>query len=62
MTEYAELTFDGGEQGFQMRRRFGDHVTNVMGENDKKWVTDQVMDIELPDALKTFKKVARSLL
>ena len=62
MTEYAEFTFDEGGPGFQMRRRCGDHVTNVMGEKDKKWVTDQVMDIEIPDALKTFKKVARSLL
>ena len=48
--------------GFQMRRRCGDNVTKVMGEKDRKWVTDQVMDIEIPDALKTFKKVARSLL
>ena len=62
MAEYAGFSFDGEEPGFQLRRRVGEHVTQVMGEKDKKWVTDQVMDIEIPDALKTFKKVTRSLL
>ena len=62
MAEYSELTFDNGDPGFQMRRSCGDHVTKVMGDKDRKWITDQIMDIELPDALKTFKKVARSLL
>ena len=62
MAEYSEFSFEGDEPGFQMRRRCGDYVTNVMGEKDKKWITDQVMDIEIPDALKTFKKVARSLM
>lgn len=61
MDEYAGFKFDQGEPGFQLRRRVGEHVTEVMGEKDKKWVTDQVMDIEIPDALKTFKKVARDL-
>lgn len=62
MAEYAGFSFEDGEPGFQLRRRCGDYVTDVMGEVDKKWVTTQIMDIEIPDALKTFKKVARSLL
>lgn len=62
MAEYADFAYDGNEPGFQMRRRCGEHVTEVMGEKDKKWVTDQIMDIEIPDALKTFKKVARNIL
>ena len=62
MGEYAGFSFDGEAPGFQLRRRVGEHVTEVMGEKDKKWVTDQVMDIEIPDALKTFKKVTRNLL
>jgi hypothetical protein len=61
MAEYADFAYDEGEPGFQMRRRCGEHVTEVMGEKDKKWVTEQIMDIEIPDALKTFKKVARNL-
>ena len=62
MAEYAGFAYDEKEPGFQMRRRCGEHVTKVMGAKDNKWVTDQVMDIEIPDALKTFKKVARNLL
>jgi len=62
MAEYADFAYDGNEPGFQMRRRCGEHVTEVMGEKDKKWVTDQIMEIEIPDALKTFKKVARNIL
>jgi len=62
MAEYAGFAYDGDQPGFQMRRRCGEHVTEVMGEKDKKWVTDQIMDIEIPDALKTFKKVARNLI
>jgi len=62
MGEYAEFNFDEGEPGFQLKCRVGDHVTVVMGEKDRKWVTDQVMDIEIPDALKTFQRVARNLL
>ena len=62
MAEYADFAYDGNEPGFQMRRRCGEHVTEVMGEKDKKWVTDQIMEIEIPDALKTFTKVARNIL
>jgi len=61
MAEYAGFAYDEGEPGFQMRRRCGEHVTEVMGEKDKKWVTEQIMSIEIPDALKTFKKVAKNL-
>ena len=62
MAEYSEFSFDEGEPGFQLRRRVGEYVMQKMGEKDNKWVTDQVMDIEIPDALKTFKRVARNLL
>ncbi|MCW8829996.1 MAG: hypothetical protein OQK32_00565 [Gammaproteobacteria bacterium] len=62
MGEYAGFAYDGNEPGFQMKRRCGEHVTEVMGEKDKKWVTEQIMSIEIPDALKTFKKVARDLI
>lgn len=62
MAEFAEFSFQDNEPGFQLKRRVGDHVTAVMGDKDKKWITDQVLDIEIPDAMKTFKRVARDLL
>jgi hypothetical protein len=34
----------------------------VMGERDNKWITDQVMDIEVPEAMKPLRKALRDLL
>jgi hypothetical protein len=62
MSEYAGFAYSDGEPGFQLRRRVGEHVQAVMGEKDNKWVPDQVMDIEIPDALKVFKRVVRGLI
>ena len=62
MSEYAGFTYSDGEPGFQLRRRVGEHVQAVMGEKDNKWVPDQVMEIEIPDALKVFKRVVRGLI
>jgi hypothetical protein len=33
-----------------------------MGAKDNKWVPDQVMDIEIPDAMKVFRRVVRGLI
>ncbi|KPK40754.1 MAG: hypothetical protein AMJ69_01125 [Gammaproteobacteria bacterium SG8_47] len=62
MADYAEMPFGQGEPGFQMVRLFGDNVTRVMGERDKKWITDQIMAIEAPLALKTLKRALNDLL
>lgn len=61
MDEYAQFTFDGEQPGFQMRRRCGEHVRDVMGAKDNKWIPDQVMDIEIPDAMKVLSKIFKSL-
>jgi len=62
MSEYAGFSYSDGEPGFQLRRRVGDHVQAVMGEKDNKWVPDQVMDIEIPEAMKVFRRVVRGLI
>ena len=62
MSEYAGFAYTDGEPGFQLRRRVGEHVQQKMGEKDNKWVPDQVMDIEIPDAMKVFKRVMRGLI
>lgn len=63
MDDYAECSYSDEEgPGFSMKRTFGDHVTNVMGERDKKWITHVVMDIETPEALTMLKRATRSLL
>ncbi len=61
--DYAECSFDDREgPGFSMRRTFGDHVTRAMAEPDKRWITDYVMDIETPEALKNLRRALRSLM
>ena len=63
MNEYSNFTFDEGNQpGFQVRRCVGEHVREVMGEKDNKWIPDQVIDIEIPDAMKAFKRVTRGVI
>ncbi len=61
MDEYAGFSYDGDQPGFQLRRRVGEHVRDVMGEKDNKWIPDQVMDIEIPDAMQVISKVLKSL-
>jgi hypothetical protein len=61
MSEYAGFSYSDGEPGFQLRRRVGEHVQAVMGKKDNKWVPDQVMEIEIPEAMKVFRRVVRGL-
>ena len=58
---YAECPLPDGEPGYAMKRYFGERVTAVMGEKDNKWITDQVMDIEVPETLPPLKKALREL-
>lgn len=56
MADYAEFSFDEEEPSFNMKRYFGEKVAAVMGPKDNKWIQSQIMDIEVPDAMKTLKK------
>lgn len=57
MNEYAKFGYsEESGPSFPMLRLFGENVTAVMGERQKKWVTTQVIDIEAPDAIKTLKR------
>lgn len=42
--------------GYQYKRDFGNYISTVMGEKDNKWITDHVMQIEVPEAMNTLKK------
>ena len=63
MNEYSKFGYSN-ESGpsFPMLRYFGECVTAVMGERQKKWVTTQIIDIEAPDAIKTLKRGIANLL
>ncbi|MBT3196976.1 MAG: hypothetical protein HN344_04555, partial [Gammaproteobacteria bacterium] len=48
-----------GEEGpsYHFLRYFGEKVGAIMGKDqDNKWVIDQMMDIEAPDAIDALKK------
>ena len=42
--------------GFQYKRDFGDFISAEMGARDNKWITDQIIEIEVPDMLENLKK------
>ena len=62
MDVYSEFAFRDGEPGFSLKRYLGDCVTGVMGARDSKWIDDQVMDVEVPEALKTLNRGLGNLL
>lgn len=61
MADYAAFRFDNGEPGYAFKRYLGECVTNTMGDKDRKWISDQVMEIEIPEMLKTLEKGLRDL-
>ncbi len=63
MNEYSKFGYsDESGPSFPMLRYFGECVTAVMGERQKKWITTQIIDIEAPDAIKTLKRGIANLL
>lgn len=59
--DYADFSVTDGEPGFAFRRYVGENVRAVIGAKDNQWVTDQVMDIEVPETLAPLKKALREL-
>lgn len=58
MSAYAECGWDAekDEPGFQYKRLFGDEVSKVMGAKDNKWITQHMIEIEVPMMLDNLKK------
>lgn len=61
LADYSEFSFENGEPGYAFKRYLGECVTNVMGEKDRKWISDQVMEIEIPEMLKTLERGLKNL-
>ncbi len=58
LNAYANCSWDKEKDmpGFQYRRDFGDFISTQMGKKDNKWITDQIIEIEVPDMLENLKK------
>lgn len=62
MADYAEFDYSGQDgPSFGMKRLFGDNVRQHFGEVDDKWVSSQVMDIEVPEVLTHLKRATPNL-
>jgi hypothetical protein len=59
---YATCRFDSDAgPSFVLRRNFGDRVAAVVGERDRKWVTDYVMDVQAPALMQSLRRAMPSL-
>lgn len=58
LNAYAECGWNDEkeEPGYQYKRDFGNHISLQMGEKDNKWITEHVIEIEVPQAMETLKK------
>ena len=58
LNAYAECSWDGDKDmpGFQYKRDFGDFISHEMGARDNKWITDQIIEIEVPEMMENLKK------
>jgi len=57
MGDYADFSYSEEEgPSFAMKRFFGDHVAEVFGEKNQRWVASQVIDIEVREIMNTLKK------
>ncbi len=61
--EYAEFEFpEDDKASFPALRFLGLQIRDEMGDNDKTWVMDQIMDIEMPEMMGTVRKSFKGLL
>ncbi len=58
LNAYANCSWDEEKDmpAFQYKRDFGDNVSSVMGERDNKWITDYIIEIEVPEMMENLKK------
>ena len=61
--EYGEFEFPDDEHAsFPALRFLGLQIRDEMGDNDKTWIIDQIMDIEMPQMMGTVRKSFKGLL
>jgi hypothetical protein len=59
--DYAELSFHHDEAGFDFLRYFGEQVAAIF-EEDKHFVSQQILDVEGPLAIQTFQQAMVGLI
>jgi len=59
--DYANFEYSDGGPDFGFRRCFASRIREVVPAKDKTWVYDQVMEIEVPEAVKAVEKTLAGL-
>ena len=62
MDDYSECIYDEESgPGFSLKRVLGSAVMEVMGDKDKKWIPDYVIDVEAPKIVKGINRVMHGM-
>ena len=59
--EYADFHYTGVDTSFSFILYLGQCMRDVMDEKDKTWVVDQIMAIEVPEAVAMLEKAMKGL-
>lgn len=59
--DYADFDFDQERADYALHRYLAHQVSAVLGERERIWVYDQVMEIEAPEALSLIRRGMRGL-
>ncbi len=62
LADYTEFDFENFQPSYAMLRYLGDKMAEAMTGTDSKWVVEQVIDIEAPDAVDRIKKLVHEVL
>jgi len=60
--DYSECPYDDDGPSYEFRRLLAHSISQVMAETDNKWVLEQIMDIEVPKALKNLQRMLKDVL
>jgi hypothetical protein len=56
VSEYSQASFADEQPGFELLRCFGEKILTVMGSTQvNRWVKDQVMTVDAPEAVENLK-------
>jgi hypothetical protein len=59
---YADFGFDAEGPDFAFVRYLGHRITLLMPQKDQRWVLDQVMAAEVPDAVQYLQRAIKGVL
>jgi hypothetical protein len=62
LADYTEFDFAEYKPGYAMLRYLGDKMAAAMAGTDSKWVVEQVIDIEAPEAVTRIRKLVHEVL